>query len=52
MLAGSPSAEAEATNPVEEQGQQWAQLVSRIREGDNSAMEELYAVFSKGIRFY
>ena len=52
MLAVSPSTEAEAANPVEEQGQQWVQLVNRIREGDNSAMEELYAVFSKGIRFY
>ena len=52
MLAVSPSTETEGANSVEEQGQQWVQLVSRIREGDNSAMEELYAVFSKGIRFY
>ena len=30
----------------------WADLVERIRNGDPSAMEELYSVFSKGIRFH
>ena len=31
---------------------QWSGLVERIRAGDPSAMEELYAVFAKGVRFY
>jgi len=30
----------------------WAPLVERIRAGDRTAMEELYGLFSKGIRFY
>ena len=30
----------------------WVALVERIRTGDQSALEELYQVFSKGIRFY
>jgi RNA polymerase sigma-70 factor, ECF subfamily len=28
----------------------WSKLVQRIRHGDASAMEELYGVFSKGVR--
>src|SRR5579863_285625 len=30
----------------------WSTLVERIRSGDSSAMEELYRVFSTGVRFY
>jgi len=30
----------------------WDDLVYRIREGDPSGLEELYRVFSKGVRFY
>jgi RNA polymerase sigma-70 factor (ECF subfamily) len=30
----------------------WADIVARIREGDALAMEELYAIFSKGIRYF
>jgi RNA polymerase sigma factor (sigma-70 family) len=30
----------------------WSLLVERIRAGDPSAMEELYAVFAKGVRYY
>ena len=30
----------------------WSPLVERIRAGDRAAMEELYGLFSKGIRFY
>src|SRR6516165_1774557 len=30
----------------------WPSVVERIRAGDPSGMEELYAVFSKGIRYY
>jgi RNA polymerase sigma-70 factor (ECF subfamily) len=31
---------------------QWADLVERIRRQDPSGMEELYRIFSKGIRFF
>jgi RNA polymerase sigma-70 factor (ECF subfamily) len=30
----------------------WATLVERIRTGETDGMEELYQLFSKGIRFY
>jgi len=30
----------------------WAELVSRIQGGDDSAMEDLYRVFARGVRFY
>lgn len=30
----------------------WAELVERIRSGDPSGMEQLYAIFARGVRFY
>src|ERR1700694_2802708 len=30
----------------------WADLVARIHDGDSAAMEELYAIFGKGIRYF
>lgn len=30
----------------------WAELVERIRKGEASGMEELYSVFSRGVRYY
>jgi len=30
----------------------WSSLVERVRAGDRAALEELYGLFSKGIRFY
>jgi RNA polymerase sigma-70 factor (ECF subfamily) len=30
----------------------WVDLVERIRAGDSAAMEDLYRVFSRGIRYY
>ena len=30
----------------------WVELVERIRSGESGSMEELYQLFSKGIRFY
>jgi RNA polymerase sigma-70 factor (ECF subfamily) len=30
----------------------WVELVERIRSGESDSMEELYQLFSKGIRFY
>jgi RNA polymerase sigma-70 factor (ECF subfamily) len=41
--AGETSAEAYAG---------WVELVERIRSGESGSMEELYELFSKGIRFY
>jgi RNA polymerase sigma-70 factor, ECF subfamily len=35
-----------------ETAQPWANLVERLQAGDPSAMEELYGVFTTGIRFY
>jgi len=43
-----PEVEVEA-NPRDDT---WVDLVERIRTGEPSGMEELYRVFSKGIRFY
>jgi RNA polymerase sigma factor (sigma-70 family) len=33
-------------------GPSWTGLVERIRQGDPAGMEELYQVFSKGVRFF
>lgn len=44
----TPVAEAE---PVAS-GMDWPALVARIRKGDESALEELYRVFSRGVRYY
>jgi hypothetical protein len=30
----------------------WSGLVEQIRNGDQSALEEMYRIFSTGIRFY
>src|ERR1700735_4385650 len=30
----------------------WVELVERIKSGESGSMEELYQLFSKGIRFY
>jgi RNA polymerase sigma-70 factor (ECF subfamily) len=37
---------------VNQGGSSWPDLVERVRRGESSALEELYRVFSKGIRFY
>src|SRR5580698_8217467 len=38
-------------DPAVQGASDWPRLVSRIRAGDRSAMEELYKMFSTGIRF-
>jgi RNA polymerase sigma-70 factor, ECF subfamily len=43
----NPPTATEAPAPVD-----WAALVDNIRAGDPAAMEELYALFARGIRFY
>src|SRR5271154_2091651 len=30
----------------------WAELVDKIKQNDTTGLEELYRVFSRGIRFY
>jgi RNA polymerase sigma-70 factor, ECF subfamily len=43
------------TAPEDEQGEsyaEWVNLVDRIRFNETDGMEELYELFSKGIRFY
>jgi RNA polymerase sigma-70 factor, ECF subfamily len=39
-------------NPGEAQERSWALLVDRIKTGDPAGMEELYAIFVKGVRFF
>jgi len=43
-----------ASPPFPDSGSQpdWAELVDRIRNGEPSGMEELYRIFTKGIRFF
>jgi RNA polymerase sigma-70 factor (ECF subfamily) len=39
-------------NPPEAPSADWTSLVDRIRAEDRAAMEELYRLFGRGIRFY
>jgi RNA polymerase sigma-70 factor (ECF subfamily) len=45
---------ADATEPMDRQdsGRNWPELVESIQKGERSGMEELYRVFSRGVRFY
>ncbi|MBK5290814.1 MAG: sigma-70 family RNA polymerase sigma factor [Acidobacteriia bacterium] len=47
-----PSTEGAGPSPSPDQGAQWRDLVARIQSGEDAGMEELYRLFSKGIRFY
>src|SRR3954451_7067603 len=38
--------------PSQVQEPSWSLLVDRIRAGDPAGMEELYAIFVKGVRFF
>jgi RNA polymerase sigma-70 factor, ECF subfamily len=51
VLTEDDSAQNRAA-PEQSQARDWAQIVARIREGDTSAMEELYAIFARGIRYF
>ena len=44
--------EVGAETPGQPQERSWVQLVDRIRAGDPAGMEELYAIFVKGVRFF
>lgn len=45
------AADADAPDPAESYAE-WADLVGRIRSGETDGMEELYQLFSKGIRYH
>ena len=45
----TPDTERDLTNVPEKS---WVDLVERIRNGEPSAMEELYTVFARGVRFF
>ncbi|MCL5746346.1 MAG: sigma-70 family RNA polymerase sigma factor [Acidobacteria bacterium] len=48
MASSSPAAAA----GVPAEGTEWSKLVESIRTEDPGGMEQLYALFSRGIRFY
>lgn len=48
----SPEARMEQQSDGHPAEPSWSDLVARIQAGDISAMEQLYRVFSTGIRFY
>lgn len=63
QIAPTTTGEDAATSPNRMNGKElqqetnpdysrWAALVERVKAGDDSGMEELYALFSKGVRFY
>jgi RNA polymerase sigma factor (sigma-70 family) len=56
LVISGAMAEERDPGPEERQDafeiQDWAQLVERIHGGDPAAMEELYAIFGKGIRYF
>jgi RNA polymerase sigma-70 factor, ECF subfamily len=49
---GDPNCESASVPGLEEAGARWSALVDRIHAGDESAMEELYSTFARGIRYY
>jgi RNA polymerase sigma-70 factor, ECF subfamily len=56
-MAGEPVATEEYDHPEGDHfqplpAQDWAMLVTGIREGNQDAMESLYGIFAKGIRFF
>ena len=51
MEAGAATAMTrDSERPVDQTD--WAQVVGRIRQGDEPALEELYAYFGKGVRYF
>jgi|YNPBryBLVA2012_1023415.scaffolds.fasta_scaffold00465_8 RNA polymerase sigma-70 factor (ECF subfamily) len=53
--AGSPGKPPPGGKPAQGSGPpavDWSELVERIQRGDPRGMEQLYAVFSRGVRFY
>jgi RNA polymerase sigma-70 factor (ECF subfamily) len=53
MKASPPcEAESEVQSGNHSTGATWSRLVARVQAGEPSGLEELYRVFSKGVRFY
>ena len=48
----SPAPEPDEELPEAKDVPDWGELVSRIRDGDNAAMEQLYAFFARGVRYF
>src|SRR5215467_3615436 len=44
--------EAEPNFGSLEENPSWPDLVERLRNGDTAALEELYRIFAKGVRFF
>ncbi len=51
-LLSCASLASQTERPPTTNSLQWTELVERIHRGDNSGLEELYRIFSRGIRFY
>ncbi len=47
-----PIAKANNSSSTDSPGPDWTVLVKKIQDGDDQGMEELYRVFSRGVRFY
>ncbi len=50
--AAHRQSEQRGSSPGENSIEDWADVVERIRIDDQSAVEELYSVFARGIRYY
>jgi len=48
----SSEAEPEVRSGAEPSSPSWSALVERVRAADPSGLEELYAIFAKGVRYY
>jgi len=47
-----PTTESELSENSQGEAPSWTRLVERIRDNDPAGMEELYGIFSKGIRYF
>lgn len=52
LLPGGKPMNEMPTGAEPAQEHQWADLVEKIRRDDNAALEELYRIFSRGVRFH
>lgn len=46
------SSEVRVEDSVSIDGPSWSDVVDRVRSGEQAGMEELYRIFSRGIRYY
>jgi RNA polymerase sigma factor (sigma-70 family) len=51
-MPDEPSFGPEKERPESFRITDWSEIVARIRDGDPEAMEQLYAIFAKGIRYF